>query len=252
MANGGIVPPSVQITGPADGTTLSATVTLFAEAASGQPIVNVTFFVDGTQIGQPVTAPPYMIPWDTTTADAGTHTLTATAIDAANQTASSAPITITVDNTHPPALIGKEATVFVDGAGTMVTPAFSTGTAGDLLVAFVGFDGPLSAAQRLGSCSEPDARQRAGARAPASRHFGRRHLLGAIDGGAGDCKHARRYPRHGAYGRPLELRCGRNRREPSIAGRRQPGSIGSRSTKTKLSRSTTSTRCSPANWKHFR
>jgi hypothetical protein len=147
VANGGTAPPSVQITGPAEGTTLSSTVTLFAEATSGQPIVNVTFFVDGTQIGQPVTSPPYMIPWDTTTTDAGTHTLTATATDAANQTASSAPITITVDNTHPPALIGKEATVFVDGASTMVTPAFSTVTSGDLLIAFVSYDGPLGAAQ---------------------------------------------------------------------------------------------------------
>ena len=90
--------------------------TLFAEAASGQPIVNVTFFVDGTQIGQPVTAPPYMIPWDTTTADAGTHTLTATAIDAANQTASSAHYDHRGQHA-PTALIGKEATVFVDGQG---------------------------------------------------------------------------------------------------------------------------------------
>ena len=147
VANANSAPPSVQLTSPADGATLSSTVTLFAQAASGHGIVNVTFFVDGAQIGLPVTAPPFMIPWDTTTSDAGTHVLTATALDTINLTATSAPITITVDNTHPPAVIGKEVTVSVDGAATMITPAFSTATAGDLLIAFVSYDGPLGGPQ---------------------------------------------------------------------------------------------------------
>ena len=147
VANANSAPPSVQLTSPADGATLSSTVTLFAQAASGHGIVNVTFFVDGVQIGLPVTAPPFMIPWDTTTSDAGTHVLTATALDTINLTATSAPITITVDNTHPPAVIGREVTVSVDGAATMITPAFSTATAGDLLIAFVSYDGPLGGPQ---------------------------------------------------------------------------------------------------------
>jgi len=147
LANAANAPPSVQITSPAEGAILSSTVTVFAEAAGGRPIANVTFFVDGGQIGQPVTAPPYMVPWDTTAASAGTHVLTATAVDTTNQPGSSAPITVTVDNAHPPAVIGKDATVFVDGQSTMVTPAFSTANAGDLLVAFVSFDGPLGAPQ---------------------------------------------------------------------------------------------------------
>jgi hypothetical protein len=88
-----------------------------------------------------------MTAWDTRTSDAGTHVLSATALDAANLTGTSAPVTVTVDNTHPPALIGKDATVSVDGIGTITTPAFSTATAGDLLMAYVGFDGPLTGPQ---------------------------------------------------------------------------------------------------------
>ena len=147
VANGGTTPPSIQITGPSDGSTLSSVVTLYAQAASGRGIANVTFFVDGTRIGGPVTAPPFMIAWDTTTSAEGAHVLTATAVDTAGMTATSAPINVSVDNTHPPAVIGKETTVSVDGAGTMITSPFSTATAGDLLVAFVSYDGPQGSAQ---------------------------------------------------------------------------------------------------------
>ncbi len=46
-----------------------------------------------------------------------------------------------------PALITQEASVSRDTSGTMTTPAFSTKTAGDLIVAFVGYDGPSSSAE---------------------------------------------------------------------------------------------------------
>ncbi len=144
VANGTDTPPSVQITSPVDGATVAATVTIFAQAAGGHPIVNVTFFVDGAQVGQPVTSPPYTIPWDTSATTAGVHILTATTVDTANFTAVSDSVSVTVDNTHPPLLIVKEATVSVDSSGTITTPSFSTATAGDLLVAFVGYDGPIS------------------------------------------------------------------------------------------------------------
>jgi len=147
VANGTETPPSVQITSPVDGATVGATVTVFAQAAGGHPISNVTFFVDGAQVGLPVTTPPYTIAWDTTTTTAGVHILTATTLDSANFTAVSDPVSVTVDNTHPALLIVKEATVSVDGAGTMTSPSFSTATAGDLLVAFVSYDGPTSSAQ---------------------------------------------------------------------------------------------------------
>ena len=46
-----------------------------------------------------------------------------------------------------PGTIGVDATVFMDGSGTMTTPPFSTSTAGDLLIAFVAYDGPSTPPQ---------------------------------------------------------------------------------------------------------
>jgi hypothetical protein len=54
---------------------------------------------------------------------------------------------VSVVNSHPPNVIGKDATVFVDGSGTIQTPVFSTTTAGDFLVAFVAYDGPSGSLQ---------------------------------------------------------------------------------------------------------
>jgi len=58
-----------------------------------------------------------------------------------------APVTVTVDNSHPPNIIGIDATVSTDTSGTMTTPVFLTTTNSDLLVAFVGYDGPSNAPQ---------------------------------------------------------------------------------------------------------
>jgi Concanavalin A-like lectin/glucanases superfamily len=43
--------------------------------------------------------------------------------------------------------IGKDVVVYVDGAGTMTTPSFTTSSNGELLVAFVASDGPASSGQ---------------------------------------------------------------------------------------------------------
>ena len=43
--------------------------------------------------------------------------------------------------------IGKDVTVSVDGAGTMTTPSFTTSSNAELLVAFVGYDGPSGSPQ---------------------------------------------------------------------------------------------------------
>jgi hypothetical protein len=73
--------------------------------------------------------------------------ITASAVDSAGLIGNSAPVSVTVDNSHPPNVIGKDATVSVDGSGTLTTPSFATTQQGDLLVAFVGYDGPPNAPQ---------------------------------------------------------------------------------------------------------
>ncbi len=147
VANSSSTPPTVQLTAPEAGATVSATVTVAANVASSEGIASVSFYVDGAQIGTSLTAPPYMTTWDTETATAGNHNLTATAIDITGNPGTSAPVSVTVDNSHPPNLIGEDVIESVDGVGAMTTPAFATSQNGELLVAFVSYDGPSSAPQ---------------------------------------------------------------------------------------------------------
>lgn len=147
VANGVSTGPVVQLTSPANGSIVSATVSLYAQVGSSLPIQSVTFFVDFTQIGAPVTASPYILAWDTTKVADGQHTITVTAVDSQGNVGNSAPVTLTVNNSHPANLIGKDVSISVDGNGTITTPPFSTSTASDLLIAFVSYDGPSGSPQ---------------------------------------------------------------------------------------------------------
>ena len=135
-------PPTVQLTSPDPGSTVSAVITVSANAAAQIGIPSVQFYVDGAALGAPVTAPPFMTSWDTELQSAGLHTLTATATDQSSLSSTSAPVVVTVDNSHPPNVIGIDVAVNQDSADVMQTHAFSTTTTSDLLVAFVGYDGP--------------------------------------------------------------------------------------------------------------
>ena len=147
VSNSSGTPPTVQITAPDAGATVSATVTVAANVASSEGIASVTFYVDGTEIGTPLTAPPYMTTWDTETSTAGAHRLTASATDITGNTGTSAAVSVTVDNSHPPNVIGLDAKESVDGSGTMTSPALTTSQNGELLIAFVSYDGPQSSPQ---------------------------------------------------------------------------------------------------------
>lgn len=142
VANQSTSPPTVQLTSPDPGSTVSAVITVSANAAAQIGIPSVQFYVDGTLLGAPVTAPPFMTSWDTELQSAGPHTLTATATDQSSLSSTSAPVVVTVDNSHPPNLIGVDVAVNQDSSDVMQTPSFSTTTTSDLLVAFVGYDGP--------------------------------------------------------------------------------------------------------------
>ncbi len=155
VSNSTTAPPSVQITTPNAGSTVSAAVTVAANAASGQGIASVTFYVDGAQIGTPITTPPFLTAWDTETTTAGQHTLTATAIDITGNSGTSPGVTVTVDNSHPANVIGKDVTVSVDGVGAMTAPAITTSQNGELLVAFVSYDGPSNSPQTAAVSSSP-------------------------------------------------------------------------------------------------
>ncbi|MGH8584642.1 MAG: galactose oxidase-like domain-containing protein [Gammaproteobacteria bacterium] len=96
-------PPTVSITAPASGATVSGTaVTVAATAFDNVGVAGVQFRVDGANLGAEDTAPPYSVTWNSTTATNGSHTFTEVARDAAGNLTTSAGVTVTVNNTGPP------------------------------------------------------------------------------------------------------------------------------------------------------
>src|SRR5437870_1910700 len=96
-----VTPPTVSMTAPAAGATVSGTMTVSASATDNVGIVGVQLKLDGVNLGAEDTTNAYSISWNSTLAANGTHTLTAVARDAAGNTATSAAVSVTVDNTPP-------------------------------------------------------------------------------------------------------------------------------------------------------
>ncbi len=91
--------PTVSITAPANGDTVTGTIPVDATASDNVGVTGVQFKVDGvTNIGSVDTTAPYSVNWDTTTVSCGIHSLTAIASDATPNTTTSAGVTVTVNN----------------------------------------------------------------------------------------------------------------------------------------------------------
>ncbi len=140
-------PPTVTITNPAPGQTVSGTTPVAASAADNIAVRSIQFLLDGKALGAPVTTSPYALQWDTTAASAGAHTLSAIATDTSGNLATSTPVAVTVKNPAPPmTCFVMQAQVSAHGTGAVTAPAFHTAMAGELLVAFVSSDGPAATA----------------------------------------------------------------------------------------------------------
>ncbi|HMH31063.1 MAG TPA: Ig-like domain-containing protein [Methylomirabilota bacterium] len=99
-------PPSVSITNPVSGATVSGTSQQVTAAASdAQGITNVQFKLDGNNLGSPDTTAPYAATWNTSTTANGSHTLSAVATNKSSLATTSTPVPVTVQNivTPPPA-----------------------------------------------------------------------------------------------------------------------------------------------------
>ena len=95
-------PPTVSLSAPASGATVSGSaVTVSAAASDNVGVAGVQFKLDGANLGTEDTTSPYSINWNTTSTANGSHTLTAVARDAASKTTTSAARTVTVSNTTP-------------------------------------------------------------------------------------------------------------------------------------------------------
>ena len=102
LATGGgtpdITPPSVALSAPAAGATVSGSVDVTADAGDAVGVVGVQFRLDGVNLGAEDTTAPYSMAWDTTAAVNGAHALTALARDAAGNQTLSASRSVTISN----------------------------------------------------------------------------------------------------------------------------------------------------------
>jgi hypothetical protein len=109
VGSGDSTPPTASLTAPANGATVSGTVTVSANAADDVGVAGVQFKLDGNNLSAEDTSSPYSISWDATAATNGSHTLTAVARDAAGNTTASTAVNVTVTggitpDTTPPAV----------------------------------------------------------------------------------------------------------------------------------------------------
>src|SRR2546426_344844 len=95
-------PPTVSITAPASGATVSGTTSVTASASDNVGVVGVQFMRDGVALGAEDTSAPYSVSWNTTGVANGSHTVSAVARDAAGNPRTSATVTVTVSNGPPP------------------------------------------------------------------------------------------------------------------------------------------------------
>ena len=106
-SGGAATPPSVSMIAPAPNATVSGQTTISASASDPyNSILGVQFLLDGNNLGAEVTSAPYSLTWDTSSLS-GTHTLAAIAYNSAGLNATSAPITVTVDNSGNGAVVGS-------------------------------------------------------------------------------------------------------------------------------------------------
>ncbi|HET9594381.1 MAG TPA: peroxidase family protein [Anaeromyxobacteraceae bacterium] len=90
--------PSVSLTAPADGATVTGIVTVSATATDNVGVVGVQFLLDGAPLDAEDTTAPYTARWNTNARGGvvGNHTLSARARDAAGNLTTSAAVTVNV------------------------------------------------------------------------------------------------------------------------------------------------------------
>lgn len=134
-----VTPPTVAVSAPATGASVSgAAVALSAAASDGVGVTSVRFAVDGTLVGLAITAAPYTWTWDSRTVSSGSHQIAAVATDAAGNSATSASLPVSVSNGFDTSNALKTVAVgpgFVDASTRDVVR-----TSGDRVYLFVADD----------------------------------------------------------------------------------------------------------------
>ncbi len=115
-------PPVINIYYPAQGAKLSGLTEIRAEARDNVGVQQVYFYIDGRLHKMIYNAPPFYDQWDTTKVNDGQHVLEAVAVDAQNNEARSAEVSVFVQN-HAMTRMDEQAT---SDSSKSVTPQSAT------------------------------------------------------------------------------------------------------------------------------
>jgi hypothetical protein len=145
-----VTPPTAALASPASGSRVAGTVTLQATAAATAParVASVQYLLDGQPLGAPVTAAPYTFSWSVGSTPLGAHRLSARVTDTGGNIGTAPVDSITVVSSGGPGGPVIDQSVTRTGVGAVTSPAFSTASAGETLVAFAGSDGPAGAGRQ--------------------------------------------------------------------------------------------------------
>jgi Concanavalin A-like lectin/glucanases superfamily/Bacterial Ig-like domain/Bacterial Ig domain len=125
--------PTVSISSPAAGASISGSITVTATAADNVAVAGVQFLLDGSGIGAEDLTAPYALDWNSGSVASGLHTLSATARDAAGNVQTSAAVSVTVFNdTVPPTVVSATPAA---GASTVSLTANVTATFSEAITA---------------------------------------------------------------------------------------------------------------------
>lgn len=131
-------PPTVAITAPAAGSTVTGVVSVTANASDNVAVASVQFQLDGAALGAAITNAPYTYSWNTASTADGSHTLTAVATDTSHNSATSSPVKVTVSNTQPPVISSFVASPQTIASGGSSTLSWSVSAATSLAISGIG------------------------------------------------------------------------------------------------------------------
>src|SRR4030095_3584167 len=116
-------PPTVSITSPANGETVSGTIDVLVSASDNVGVKSVSLSVDGTVVGSNINS-PFTNSWNSGAVANGTHTLGVTATDGAGNKATSS-IQVTVNNVAASDLTSPTVSISSPANGSAFDPNVS-------------------------------------------------------------------------------------------------------------------------------
>lgn len=146
--------PTVNLTSPAPGATVSGTVNIAANASDNVGVVGVQFLLNNQPLGAEDTTAPYSFAWNSSQVSNGTHTLSAIARDAAGNMSTASAVQVTVNNqtdTIDPTITLTSPTHLSTVTGTINIVANASDNIGVTGVQFMLNNQPLGVMQTSGN-----------------------------------------------------------------------------------------------------